>query len=277
MKRIVPYRKRLFTLAADKKLWLRVLGEVGNHQIWLVRTRESANHSLPRLLIAGGFHGEERGGPLAILQWLENFDVNALKADVSFIPIANPEAFDEGKRYNTKNEKSNCGFCHPESGDKPSKEGVILMRHMPFLKMLAKDGFLSLHEDVGSKEFYLYTFERTDEPTKFTKDLRSELAKHFEKALDGEVIHSDATNQAKDKKVMAKDGVVFKLCDGSFEDWLFHEGVPRCAVSETPGSGIELKRRVDAGEAMINKFVQLSIDLKQSEKKKKGEPSELSK
>jgi hypothetical protein len=273
MKRIVPYRKQLFTIAADKKLWLRVLGEVGKHQIWLIRTRENVSHGMPRLLIVGGFHGEERGGPLAILKWLSMFDINNLRADVSFIPIVNPEGFDEGKRYNSKNEKSNCGFCHPESGDKPSKEGVILMRQMPMLKMLSKDGFMSLHEDVNSKEFYLYTFEHSDEPGKFTEVMKDELKRHFDKALDGEVVSADATNSAKDKKVTAKDGVVFKLCDGSFEDWLFHEGVPRCIVTETPGTD-KLQDRVDAGVALINRFINISVEMKAAEKKKKGAPTE---
>lgn len=256
MKSINIFYKRLFKVASDKKLWLRVLGEVGGYQIWYVRTREGLKHSCPRLLIAGGFHGEEKAGPLSIVQWLEEFDPNLFQhVNLSFIPVVNPVGFNLGRRYNDKNEKTNCGFCHPENEDHPSREGIILIKNFPLIKASAKDGFLSLHEDATSEKFYLYTFERTPEPGTFTHSLRDEEAKFFKDPLDGELVTTDACSG---KGVLVENGIVYRLCDGSFEDWLFHEGTVRAAVTETPGK-FKLKERVNASMALIGKFIELCI------------------
>lgn len=264
---MAPYKKKLFKLAVDKKLWLRPLGEVGNHQIWMVRYKDTFRHNYPRLLVVSGFHGEEKAGPLAVMRWLETFDPNLFKyVDITFIPVINPEGFDKGQRYNAEKQKTNCGFCHPENGDHPSKEGVILLKNYQLLKNCAKDGFLSLHEDLAETRFYVYGFERLKEPGKFTKGLRNELGKFFEKPLDGEDVSNDATRTKAEEEVEAKDGIVWCLCDGSFEDSLFHDGVNRAAVTETPGKEAKLETRIQANAAVIDKFIELSLEAKKEEK-----------
>ncbi len=255
------YQKRLFQAAADKKLWLRSLGDVEGWPIWFVKPREGFKSNNPKLLIAAGFHGEEKAGPLALLKWLETFDINLYKkVDLSFLPVVNPVGFNVGQRYNNQKEKSNCGFCHPESGEMPSQEGVILLRNFALLKSHSRDGFLSLHEDVTTDKYYIYTFEHTKEPTKFTYDLRDELGKCFGPPLDNESVVSDAalTTEMKHRtgNAIVHDGIVFQHCDGSLEDALFHEG-SRSVVTETPGT-YKLAYRIEANIALINKFIDLN-------------------
>lgn len=246
--------KKLYRIAAEKKLWLRVLGEVDRYPIWYIRNQDGYTNR-PRLLIVAGFHGEEIAGPLALIRWLEVFDVNLYKkVNLSFIPLINPVGFNKNQRYNDQNEKNNCGFCHPESGDRPSQEGIILLKNSQLLKSSSKHGFLSLHEDILAKKFYLYTFEREAEPTAFTYALRDVLGSFFKESLDGETVTTDAHGG---DGVLVKDGIVYKLCDGSLEDWLFHEGAIRAVVTETPGK-YPLKIRVDANMALITKFIELS-------------------
>ncbi|RPI50639.1 MAG: hypothetical protein EHM49_08280, partial [Deltaproteobacteria bacterium] len=85
MTRLGRYYRKLFMVAAEKKLWMRVLGEIDGHQIWFLRTKDTQSHNYPRLLIVGGFHGEEQAGPLGILSWLETFDPNLYtKVNLSF-------------------------------------------------------------------------------------------------------------------------------------------------------------------------------------------------
>lgn len=272
---MTPYKKKLFKMAVDKKLWLRPLGEVGNHQIWMVRYKDTFRHNYPRLLIVAGFHGEEKAGPLAVQRWLETFDPNLYRyVDVTFVPVVNPEGFDQGKRYGNSKEKTNCGFCHPENGDKPSQEGIILLKNYQLLKNCAKDGFLSLHEDLSETHFYVYGFERLEKPGKFTLGLRNELSKYFKEPLDGELVGNDATRTRAEEEVLAKDGIVWRLCDGSFEDSLFHDGTNRCAVSETPGQEAKLEIRIQAGVAVINKFIELSLECKKEEKQETGVKSD---
>jgi len=259
MAAIRKYTKQLFKVAAEKRFWLCILGEVDGEQIWLVRTRPNTNHKDPKFLVAAGFHGEEKAGPFAALKWLKSCDVKLLKKyDISFIPIVNPIGFRKNTRYNTYGERTNCGFCHPESKDVPSREGRILINNIDLLRPLANDGFLSMHEDVTTNQYYLYSFEDAEQPSDFTFKMRDELGQHFPRMLFGPV-DTDASEKGAGPKV--EEGIVFNLCDGSFEDWLFHLGVPRCVVTETPGK-YDLRRRVRANVSAINKFIKLNLELK---------------
>jgi len=250
---IKKYMKQLLRVVNHKELWLKVLGEVNNHQIWLVRCRETSEHKDPKFLITAGFHGEEKAGPLAILRWLEECDGKIFeKVDISFIPVVNPIGFNRGIRYNTWGERTNCGFCHTRrSKDKPSHEGEILIRNIDLLRKLASDGFLSLHEDITTDKFYIYIYTFRKSWEVFAGGMRSEEAKFFKQALDGEKV-----NEEGDPDAVVHKGVVYNLHDGSFEDWMLHLKVPYSVVTETPGKK-RISKRVEAGVALINKFISL--------------------
>jgi len=265
---MVSYQNQLIQAAINKKLWMKPLGMAGRWPIWYLRTKESYRNSNPRIMIASGFHGEEKAGPLALLNWIETFDPSLYtKVDLSFLPVANPIAFHKGQRYNDKKQKSNQGFCHPESGDPLSDEGVILLKNAQLLKSAARDGFLSLHEDVAAYlgdlsagTYYVYSYEHTKAPTEFALAIRDELGKFFKTRLDDQDIRSDSTWTTEMKhnadSLKAIDGIIFKHCDGGFDDWLYHEG-SRCIVAETPGN-YPLAKRIEAHMAVINKFIELS-------------------
>jgi hypothetical protein len=250
------YQKELIRVAGDKGLWLRNLGACTSRlPLWFVQT-DPMHDRRTRLLITAGFHGEEKAGPWGILKWLKEFDPKILKkVSMSFLPVANPSAFDRGVRYNTLNEKSNCGFCHPEKGEKPSMEGEVILSHFDYLLGSAKNGFLSLHEDAElAKEYYTYTFEEHEKPGDFTCGLLDCLAGYWEKPLNGYCASTDADLQGH----LIVNGVAFRVCDGSLEDALFHKGVPLCAVTETPGKA-KFETRVECHAALIDKFIELCL------------------
>jgi hypothetical protein len=110
----------------------------------------------------------------------------------------------------------------------------------------------------------LYTFEKAKEPGKFTFGMKEVLGQHFNKCVDGIKVDTDCANRGAGP--MVKDGIIYRLCDSSFEDWMFHLGVPRVVVTETPGM-YRLKRRVDAGSDAIDKFIELNLALKEAELK----------
>ena len=255
MKKIATYNNRLITVSANKKLWLRILGEVRNQPIWYLTNQYGYRARSPRLLIVGGMHGEEVAGPLSIMKWIEDFDPILFHTiNLSFIPMVNPVAYQLGQRYNHKKEKSNCGFYDTQgSGDNPSEEGVVLLKNLPLLKACSRDGFLSLHEDIESSKFYLYTFERTAEPGSFTYAMRDKLAEFFTDPLDNELVTTDAQGG---HGIMVKNGIVYRLEDGSLEHWLFTEGTNRSVTTETPGT-YPLKIRINANMALITKFIEL--------------------
>lgn len=265
MAAIKRYFKKMYTISAEKRFWIRPLGEIEELQIWLLRTRDTTEHKDPRVLIVSGFHGEEKAGPYAILKWLQKCDTSIFRrVDLSFIPIVNPVGFKKNLRYSIPGERNNQGFCHPESGDKRSREGEILFNNIDILLPLARDGFLSLHEDALVKEYYVYTFEKKEGT--FTRGLKDTLSKHFNKPLDGLTTNGLTPDKMAmypgEVGTMVVNGWVnhSKLHDGSIEDFLFHANIPRIAVTETPGL-YQLKRRINAGVHIIDKFIDLSLKL----------------
>lgn len=255
MNSLPKFNKQLIHISAEKDFSLTPLGIVGGWPIWLVRTLRRETSKKKRVLVVAGFHGEEKAGPWAILKWLEAFNKDNYKGlDISLIPVVNPTGFNRYVRYNTWNQKSNCGFCHPEMEEEPSEEGKILLKHIDRLYSLAMSGFLSLHEDIElRKEYYLYTFEPTREPGLFTCGLLEELGRWFERPLNGVSVTADSSLKTPPFVV---NGLVYKYCDGTLEDCLFHRGVRRVAVSESPGRA-KFERRVECNVAIIDKFLDL--------------------
>ncbi len=247
------YIKQLIETCGENGYWLKNLGSVGDKPVWFIRTDDTINR-LPNLLIVAGFHGEEKAGPWGLLKWLElNREV---EANISCIPIVNPTGFNLGKRYNTWGQKSNGGFYHTKKGEDPSEEGKILIANRGLIIDSSTGGTLSLHEDITASDYYVYTFEKAKEPGKFTCGLLETLGKHFNKPLNGVTVSTDS----EDPGPYIVNGVVYKHCDGSFEDWLFHEGSVRTAVTETPAYRIRLQRRISATVDIIDKFIELCIE-----------------
>lgn len=247
------YSKKLFSAVSRKGLWLRPLGELERGKyIWLV-SKKNHNKDRPNLLIVGGFHGEEPAGPWAILRWIEVCDLKVLnEVNISFLPVVNPTGFDIGQRKNKWGEKTNQGFCHPEKNEPLSREGKILLENSETLCEFARDGFLSVHEDVTTSKFYIY--DHSVNVGDFGRLIRDEEDKYFDRLEDG-------TNVAEENEPQAfvKDGLIVGLQDGSFDDFLHHKGIPHVIVVETPGR-FPLQRRIKAGVSLISKFVELSLE-----------------
>jgi len=224
------------------------LGFVGKYPLLLVEPKATTDE--PHCLIGAGFHGEEPAGPWAVAKYLHDAAIaRRLITNVSFLPLVNPTGFCVCRRTNDWGENPNSGFCHIEkTQNKISIEGRILLNHLPRLKECAKGGFLSLHEDCDETMFYIYTFEATSFPGPFTQMLRSTEAHFFNSRPDG---LCEGAN--------LKDGVAFCHCDGSFEDFLFHEGSPRTACTETPGK-LDLELRINANVALIDAFIRFNAN-----------------
>jgi len=240
----VSYLKRI---AHKRQFFVNELGIVGDDPIFLLRRDNLMER--PNLLITAGFHGEEPAGCWGILLFLETASQDLLQnVNLSFIPLVNPTGFKKGNRYNDWGENPNSGFCHTLSG-KPetSLEGNILLKHIETLKQLAQDGLISLHEDSDQDKFYLYTFEMSDAPGKFSEFLLQAGLQFFELCTDEMIEGSKANN-----------GIIFQSCDGSFEDFLFHEGIHRTATTETPGLS-DIRKRVEANANIINVFAKFAI------------------
>jgi len=249
------YQKELINISAEKDLSLTPLGSVGAWPIWLVRTHYAYTPKKKNVLIVAGFHGEEQAGPWGALEWLRAYDADNYKGiNISLLPVVNPTAFNKKMRYNTWGEVSNQGFAHPELHNEPSTEGKILLKHIDRLYSLSMNGFLSLHEDETLRTgYYLYTFEPTSEPGQFTCGMLDALHKWWEVPLNGLSVTADSHLTSPPFIV---NGLVYKYCDGALEDYMFHRGVKRVAVTETPGKA-KFSKRVECNTNLVDIFIDL--------------------
>lgn len=208
---------------------------------------------LPNLLIVSGFHGDEIGGPLGILKFLEEYGNDYLdKANISFFPIANPIGFLKMRRWGLNDHDINRGFIKGKS-EKISHEGSILKNNKSLWLKLAKDGMMDLHEDPDGNECFIYVWENSKHSGTYAKDARNFAGKFFN-------VSPKNTLKAKDKYTDAK-GIIHNDSKGTFEEWLFDEGIPHVLTTETPGMEL-LSKRINANSKMIKHFIDYHIEFK---------------
>ena len=201
----------------------------------------------PKVLIAAGFHGEEQAGPWALLRYFEIVPAAVmLRVNIGFLPMVNPSGFRKAHRFNDDDDSPNTGFIHPEPGDELSVEGELLMENKGLFIDQGVNGFLTLHEQTHAPNFYTYAFEHGEEPSPTALAIREAGGKFFPVIGDGPIPPPGGG--------VARNGVVLNEHDGTFEDMLFHNGVPRCYTTETPVSG-KFADRVKANMAVIRAFV----------------------
>jgi hypothetical protein len=230
------------------RLQVEELGSVQGKPILLISPQKPSDGS--RVLIAGGFHGDESAGSWGILRFLESITDYPTAFRLSFLPLVNPTGFESIRRTNHLGQDPNRGYYHTKSGiPEPSEEGLILLGQLSRIKTLARDIFLSLHEDWEFTKFYIYSFEDSIGPGPFSQVLQSAERRYFDPYPDGPL-----------EGGAVKDGIIFRLCDGSFEDMLFHSGVPMTACTETPGK-LGLDRRIEANSFIIQQVGRFALSL----------------
>lgn len=220
----------------------RKLGSVDGYPILLLTPNE--HKTRPNILIASGFHGDEQAGPYGLLHFMRHHRVNA---NVSFLPLVNPTGMNKKQRNNSKNENPNRGF---DGTQELSEEGKILLKHDKLLRKLASDGFLSLHEDPDKTTFYLYTYERRKSPGDFSETLRACGSKWLNDTSMGVL-----KNQESSSTKVLETGLVFNEKDSSYESYLFQNGVPYAACTETPGQ-IDFDKRVLINSDLVKTFIE---------------------
>lgn len=240
--RVATLLPRLHEAAKRRALVVKELGRVDKDPLLLLHPATPSEG--PRLLIAAGFHGDEVAGCCGLAEFLETASDELFRScSLSFLPIVNPTGLRAGRRENDLMQNPNAGFCHTKSGPpEVSIEGAILIENHGLMCALGRDGFLTLHEDLEQTKFYTYTFEQRPDPGPFSKAFIDIGRRFFEIVSDGPL-----------EGGQARDGLLYNFCEGSYEDALFHLGVPRTACTETPGL-LPLPQRVAATVALIEGF-----------------------
>jgi predicted deacylase len=158
-----------------------------------------------RLCLMSGVHGDERSGPLALLQWLEQAPPGAIvgqEMTLWIAPLINDKGWDANVReWNGIN--LNAAFLANATPDFIQEYMSELAQHMP-------DIFLDHHEDSEKPYAYVY---------RYTAD-RNDFTPRLQQALDA----TDVTWSPSDEE----------RWKGSTEVYVRRLGCERCATIEAP-------------------------------------------
>jgi predicted deacylase len=227
------FQNKLSRVCKEQDLNPLVLGTVHGNNILLLRKKRIDG---PRILIAGGFHGEEPSGPWSILKFLDEYrypsDVN-----MAFLPMVNPTGFRLSRRANWHGHKPNRGYINVGDGESMSEEDKILRDNGNVLKQYAKDSLLAMHEDDEEK-FFMYSLGKNDKLVDKLKEIGNN---YFGLKED---------NAEKGKESYTKGGVVKGDYDGTFEHFINRKGCDICLTIELPGRR-DFKERVNCGAEII--------------------------
>ncbi len=111
---------------------------------------ESANASAPLVAIAAGVHGDEPGGPWALLHLVECKELDDRYA-YRIWPCTNPSGFELGTRENAEGIDVNRSFGR---GGQTPEARAILTANRDRKYALSID----LHEDCDARGFYCYAY-----------------------------------------------------------------------------------------------------------------------
>lgn len=189
-------------------------------------------------LVAAGFHGNEIAGPLGLIEYLKS---EKPETNVSYLPLVNPVGFGFNSRFNAEGMSPNSNFIHEDTTSAGlSEEGKLLMTNMHHLVTLAKDGFLTLHEDDTNNKFYMYTFGSNDKIRQML-ECGQQMFGIIEKGFY--------------KDIPITHGLIPDEHDGTFEDYMAHQSIPLVICTETPQKD-DLVKRVTTNKNLIKLFVQ---------------------
>jgi len=127
------------------------------------------NNSKPSILVAAGWHGDEQGATLGLMDFVSYSDAKFFSnhLDISYIPLASASSNHMGMRGNTKGQDPNAlGSEHQRmlnNVGEPSSEIQGLLDNLDFVLRLARNGYYTMHEDPRDIEGGAYVYYEGDE------------------------------------------------------------------------------------------------------------------
>ena len=212
------------TISNTKGLYVFPLGFAREHPILCIRPKPTIDG--PRVLISGGFHGDEVSGPWGIVEYLKNNDYPT-DVNLSILPLVNPTGFVLSRRRDFWGDEPNRGYMGgAKPVEKASYEDDILNKNLGILSILAKDCYMSFHED-DEENFYFYTY--SGDNGKIEEKLRELGSETFGLMPEEKtrVIAGSGANYTR--------GSVIDEYDNSFEHAMKTKGVKKVITVEVPG------------------------------------------
>jgi predicted deacylase len=196
------------------------------------------------LVIASGVHGEETAGPITIVQNLAEILQTARKEKIKLLiyPLVNAYGFEKKKRFNADGISCNSFWIHEKGA--LARESKAVKKDISRYK--AKY-FLSMHEEGETKKkgFYLYYFG----------DIR--VAEFLVKTA-AKKDHVFATGfPGRFGEDTIKNGIIHNPHDGTFEDFMFHQGCRASICTETHLK-LPMEKRVAISLSLIKEMIKIS-------------------
>lgn len=163
-----------------------------SYPIYRVTIRRQRGDMAPVCFVAG-LHGDERAGPLGVLEFLESiYPADASGTPCPVYPLVNPWGFENERRENGQGVDINRTFGEL---DQPTQEAAILNRDLDKIPF----SFLhTLHEDNSRSGFYVY----------YTDDKRRWLAEECVRCAQGHFLPINSHHVAYDGIVKMYGGLV---------------------------------------------------------------------
>lgn len=132
-------------------LRLQLLASAGKLPVYFLRT--TANKEARTIYLSAGIHGDEPGGPAALLAWAEKNATQLRKHSFLLFPCLNPWGLLNNSRYDAQGCDLNRTFADKRPPT-PVREVLRLIDGERFALSL------TLHEDYDATGFYLYEVMR---------------------------------------------------------------------------------------------------------------------
>lgn len=237
----IDHFEHLFDVQATR--WGLEEVELGSTGFGMVSLWQSvaAHKTLPHVLLAAGFHGDEPAGSWGLLNFLQHNSPLLLdKIRLTFLPLVNFSGMRAGLRLNAHGEDLAQGY-----GAQPpaSHEAELLEASLPLLIDASRDGLLCCGEAPDEQKAWLYCWEPGGEPDAFSVTLRDELAECF-------TLYDDAQLEG----CRCRNGIIHNYFDNSFAAWLVAQGAAVAARVKTPGQAA-FEQRIFAHHMVTSAFV----------------------
>lgn len=239
--------------------------EEPNGRFPVFRLEVTASPQAPLVVVTSGFHGEERSGPLTLVERFHRFAARAREKDVRLVvfPCVNPSGFVTGERYNASGEKPNNDFLRYEV--RPGEWKGELMTDEPFLRyelfrqspketrallpeleaLPTPVAMLDVHQDNYAPGGLVYAYTFGPKPP-YLELLKRSLA----------WAQLGAHMPVDEHRKVGPDGLI-EFCDGSVTDYFFRRGTRYIATLETTTTlPLEVTREVDT--LWVEGFIELA-------------------
>ncbi len=175
--------RRVNHVANDQGFTVSPLTEQ-NGLIVPVLTRKSRMPDGPSIYLSTGIHGDEPGGPAAVLHLLENGALTQ-KVGWTIFPMLNPAGFELNQRENHQSIDLNHEYLNPETKE--------IVDHVNYIAdQRGWDLALILHEDWESEGFYLYDLPQ-DLTVGWSERIIDRVSEHCPIDLTSEIDDMNAT------------------------------------------------------------------------------------